>query len=85
MKNYRLGSSVYAYQFVSDFEVLLSCPFTLEQKASSSTFREILALRDIYLSEVGERFRGGVVRHLTDNKAVETIVRIGSRIEFFRP
>ena len=34
----------------------------------------------VYLCEVGENFRGGVVRHLTDNKCVESICRIGSRV-----
>ena len=73
------GAGVYAYQFASEFKLLLKRPLTLEKKLASSTYREILALRDIYLCDVGEKFRGGIVRHLTDNKCVESICCIGSR------
>ena len=34
-------------------------------------------MRDIYLSDFSLNLKDQVVRHLTDNKAVETIMRIG--------
>ena len=71
------GVGVFGY-LVGDKQVLLKRGFTLEEKKESSTYRELVALRDIYLSDFAVDLKGQVVRHLTDNKAVESIMRIGS-------
>ena len=74
------ASGVYGYLVDSECKVLLSHLFTLEERLASSTFREIVTLRDIYLSEAAQSFKGSVVRHLTYNKADESVMRIGSRV-----
>ena len=71
------GVGVFGY-LVGDRQVLLKRSFTLDEKKESSTYRELLALRDIYLSDFALNLKGQVVRHLTDNKSVEYIMRIGS-------
>ena len=60
--------------------MLLHRPFTAEEKKESSTYRELLALRDIYVTDLCSSFKGQVVRHLTDNKAVESVMVVGSRV-----
>ena len=70
---------VFGYQFKSNYEVILRRLFTASERRESSTFRELVALHDIYLSEQAERYRGKNVRHITDNQAVVQIMKIGSR------
>ena len=74
------GVGVFGYLVGEDKRVLLKRAFNDEEKKESSTFRELLALRDIYLSNSSLDLKGQVVRHLTDNKAVETMMRIGSPV-----
>ena len=72
---------VFGYQFSDSYEILLRRVFNSQERNSSSTYRELVALRDIYLSSVAERYAGRTVRHLTDNQAVPRIVYFGSRNE----
>ena len=71
------GVGVFGYLVDDSKCVLLKRAFSAEEKKESSTYRELLALRDIYLSDFSLDLKDQVVRHLTDNKSVETIMRIG--------
>ena len=54
--------------------------FTDQEKRQSSTFRELLAIRDTWcLEENLEKFKGLRVRHMTDNQAVTYIMKSGSK------
>ena len=70
---------VFGYQFSHFYEVILRRMFSAEERKGSSTLRELLALRDIYMSSAAERYSGKTVRHLTDNQAVPRIVSVGSK------
>ena len=52
--------------------------FTVEEMKLSSTWRELKALEDLYCTS-GHLYRGKCVLHLTDYKAVEGIMKKGSR------
>ena len=75
------GVGFFGFQFVSKYKVLLRRMFNEYEKMQSSTFRELLALRDIFLSKEAENYRGKSVRHLTDNKAVSRIMLVGSKVK----
>ena len=51
---------------VGSKQVVARRALTVEEKGSSSTFREILALQEVYMSADAERFSGLCVKHLTD-------------------
>ena len=70
---------VFGYEFALNYEIVLRRMFTSEEKKGSSTLREMIALRDIYMSSAADRYSGKTVRHLTDNQAVPRIVTVGSR------
>ena len=53
--------------------------FTSKEAKESSTYREVLVLHETYCVPSAIKFSGKKIRHLTDNKAVEWILRIGSR------
>ena len=74
------GVGFFGYLVDDSKHVLLKRAFSAEEKKESLTFRELLALRDIYLSDFSLNLKDQVVKHLTDNKAVETIMRIGSSV-----
>ena len=59
------------------FQVLLRELFSAQEAKCSSTVRELLALQNIYCSELGDRFMGSTVYHYTDNMAVPNIVQVG--------
>ena len=71
----------FGYQLEDKFKVLLRRSFNDEERRSSSTMRELLALKFIYTSEISNLWGGYRVLHLTDNQAVANIVEIGSRKE----
>ena len=71
------GVGVFGYLVDDSRRVLLRRAFTAEERKESSTYRELLALRDIYLSDRCLNLKDQVVRHLTDNKSVECIMQIG--------
>ena len=73
------ASGCFGFQFVDKYQILLRRSFTREERNSSSTFRELLALRNIYTEAVADQFAGQKILHLTDNKAVESIMSTGSR------
>ena len=73
------ASGMFGYQISSSNEVLLRKMFTAEEFQSSSTMRELLALKNIYCSNVGDKFVGSSVTHYTDNQAVVQIIEHGSR------
>ena len=72
-------SGMFAFQFEDKYEVILRKRFSAEEYKSSSTFRELSALSHIYSEAVGDRFCNASVTHLTDNKAVCSIMEFGSR------
>ena len=73
------AQGMFAYQLSDKYEVILRKVFSAEEAKSSSTVRELLALKNVYTSEVSNRFLGSKVVHFTDNQAVATIIDIGSR------
>merc|ERR1712243_463319 len=70
---------MFGYQLSDKYEVLLRKIFTAEEARSSSTERELLALKNIYTADVSDRFSGMKVVHYTDNQAVKSIIEIGSK------
>ena len=73
------AQGMFAYHLSDKYEVILRKVFSAEEAKSSSTVRELLALKNVYTSEVSNRFSGSKVVHFTDNQAVATIIDIGSR------
>ena len=69
----------FGYQLEDNFKVLLRRSFDEEERRSSSTMRELLALKFIYTSEISNLWSGFKVLHLTDNQAVASIVERGSK------
>ena len=74
------GVGVFGYLVDNSERVFLSRASTADKRRESSMYRELLALRDIYLSDYSINLKDQVVRHLTDNKSVESIMRIGSSV-----
>ena len=72
------GVGVFAYLVDSSREVLGKRALTAEERTTSSTFREILALKEVYLGKNASRFSGLCVRHLTDNRGVAAAMEFGS-------
>ena len=62
------GVGVFGYLVDESKHVLLKRAFMTQERKGSSTFRELLALRDIYLSNCSLDLKNQVVRHLTDHK-----------------
>ena len=54
--------------------------FTAKEAKESSTYREILVLHETYCPASAVQFSGKKIRHLTDNKAVEWILKIGHKL-----
>ena len=73
------GDGAFGYQLESPYKVLLRSAFSPEEKQSSSTMRELLALKFIYSSDVSIPWKGLNILHLTDNQAVASIIERGSR------
>ena len=77
------NEGMFAYQLENwtglEYQVLLRELFSAQEAKCSSTVRELLALQNIYCSELGDRFMGSTVYHYTDNMAVPTIVQVGSK------
>ena len=69
----------FGYQLEDSYKVLLRRSFDEEERRSSSTMRELLALKFIYTSEISDLWKGFRVLHLTDNQAVASIVERGSK------
>ena len=74
------GVGVFGYLVDNSERVFLSRASTADKRRESSKYRELLALRDIYLLDYSINLKDQVVRHLTDNKSVESIMRIGSSV-----
>ena len=72
-------SGSFGYQFQDKYKILLRRSFSQEERKSSSTLRELLALKFIYTEAVATQFYGKKILHLTDNQAVESIMMSGSR------
>ena len=70
---------LFAYQLEDKYEILLRRLFTAQEAKCSSTVRELLALQNIYCSDLSDRFKGTTVYHYTDNQAVPVIVDVGSK------
>lgn len=73
------SSGMFGYQISSSYEILLRKMFTAEEVKSSSTVRELLALKNIYCSSIGDKFVAANIKHYTDNQAVVQIIENGSR------
>ena len=56
----------------------------LVERDPSSTFREILALQEVYLGAEAERFNGLCVKRLTDNKGMQATMKFGSPKELIQ-
>lgn len=69
----------FGYQLEDNFKVLLRRSFDEEERKSSSTMRELLALKFIYTSSIAEPWKGLRILHLTDNQGVASIVQNGSK------
>ena len=72
-------SGSFGFQFQDKYQILLRRSFNREERRSSSTVRELLALKFIYTEAVAAQFQGKKILHLTDNQAVESIMLSGSR------
>ena len=72
------GVGLFAYLVDSSKEVLGKRALSAEERTTSSTFREILALKEVYLGKEASRFSGLCVRHLTDNRGVAAAMEFGS-------
>ena len=72
-------AGMFAFQLEDKYEVILRKRFSEEEFKGSSTFRELSALSHIYSEAIGDRFSNSAVTHLTDNKAVCSIMEFGSR------
>ena len=70
---------MFGYQFGDINSIVLRKLFSQEERRCSSTVRELLCLRYIYTSDVGSRYEGENVLHITDNKAAVSIMSTGSR------
>ena len=65
---------------INSGQKLATRSFTLEEKVKSSTYRELLALRDTWCDvTLASKYKNLRVKHFTDNKAVTYILRSGSR------
>ena len=65
---------------VDSKEKLATRSFTEEEARKSSTFRELVALRDTWCDiSIVSKYKNMRVRHLTDNKAVTFILKSGSK------
>ena len=60
------SSGMFGYQISSSYEILLRKMFTAEEVKSSSTVRELLALKNIYCSSIGDKFVAAKIKHYTD-------------------
>ena len=70
----------FGYMFGSQYEVILRRSFSDEEKKMSSTYRELVALHNIYSDEATMmKMRGKRVVHITDNMAVSSIFYNGSK------
>ena len=70
----------YSYLVGPPKEFLAARPFTDEEQGRSSTWRELVAIKETWSDPVRlERFRGWKLIHYTDNKATASIVAKGSR------
>ena len=73
----QLGS--FGFQYQDKYQILLRRGFNQAERRSSSTMRELLALKFIYTEGVAAQFQGKKILHLTDNQAVESIMLTGSK------
>ena len=75
-----LKHSAWTVHTNSSYEVILRRSFTDEEKKMSSTFRELIALYNIYSNEdILKKMQGKNVLHCTDNMAVSSILFNGSK------
>ena len=72
------GAFVY-FVYHDNFNVLVRQAFTTEERTTSSTHRELLALQFTYRHPIIEKLRGHSIVHLTDNQAVSEICAKGSK------
>ena len=70
---------MFGYQLSDKYRILLRKRFSADEMKSSSTVRELLALKNIYCSDVSLEFSGMLVKHFTDNQALLSILEIGSK------
>ena len=74
------NEGAFGYMLSSSYEVILRRSFTDEEKKMSSTFRELIALYNIYSNEdILKKMQGKNVLHCTDNMAVSSILFNGSK------
>ena len=79
------GIGLYSYE-VEKKVCLASRAFTAEERAQSSTYRELLAFYETWTDEkVLSSFSGQIVAHHTDNKAMVYIIAKGSRNRRLQP
>ena len=72
------SQGMFGYQLTDKYRILLRKRFSAEEIKSSSTIRELLALKNIYCSDISQEFSGQSVKHYTDNMALVSILDIGS-------
>ena len=74
------GIGIFGYKFfASNYDIVLRRMLSEWEKKQNSTYREMLALHEIYTGEDAEQFSNSIVRHLLDNKAVVEILDHGSK------
>ena len=67
-------NGTFGYMLGSQYEVILRRSFSDEEKKMSSTYRELVALHNIYSDEATMmKMRGKRVVHIADNMAVSSI------------
>ena len=69
-------NGTFGYMLGSQYEVILRRSFSDEEKKMSSTYRELVALNNIYSDEATMmkiKMRGKRVVHIADNMAVSSI------------
>ena len=67
------------FVYHDNFNVLVRQVFSEEERVTSSTHRELLALQFTYSSPIIEKLRGHSIVHLCDNMAVSEICAKGSK------
>ena len=69
---------LFAFSYGDTFDTLARRKFSGKEVMESSTFREILVLHEVYCSPDVVKLSNKRIRHLTDNRAVESIFKAGS-------
>ena len=73
------------YKVSEDRTILSKRLFSAEEAIKSSTYRELVAFRDFYLSDKAKEFMHCNIIHYTDNNNCAIILSIGSRNPILQP